>query len=311
MRHLRGLAVASLIALSGLSLRADEPAKPRSKARPTLLEARFFDGSSLKLALREEAIELISPYGRLRIPVSEIRRIDLANRTPPELAERIAVLIADLGNPQFAIRESATVELDRIRDRAYHALVEASKHKDAETAKRARDLVERVRADTPEERLEYRPFDVVTTAHSRISGRIEAAGLRAHTTQFGDVLLKLTDLRTLRNGPDSDAHEGIAVINDPGSLHAYQGQMGAVLAVRVTGNIGGSIWGSDVYTLDSQLATAAVHAGQVKPGQTAVVRIKIRQSPPTFQGSSRHGVTSSAYGPYPAAFEFVRRRGEE
>jgi len=33
-----------------------------------------------------------------------------------------------------------------------------------------------------------------------------------------------------------------------------------------------ALWGSDIYTLDSTLGMAAVHAGVVKAGQTGVVK---------------------------------------
>ena len=91
----------------------------------------------------------------------------------------------------------------------------------------------------------------------------------------------------------------------------FQGRIGATLAFRVCGNTNGSIWGSDVYTSDSTLATAAVHAGVLKPGQTAVVRVKILPSPQVYQGTSRNGVQSSSYGVYSAAFEFVRGSADD
>ena len=61
-----------------------------------------------------------------------------------------------------------------------------------------------------------------------------------------------------------------------------------------------------MYTTDSQLATAAVHAGAVRAGQTGVVKVTMLASPPAFQGSSRNGVTSNPYGPYPAAYRVGR-----
>jgi hypothetical protein len=147
---------------------------------------------------------------------------------------------------------------------------------------------------------------VIWTAHSKIAGRIDSASLRADTTQFGEVSLKLSDVRSLRTGTVLDV-ETANVVNDPGSLNAYQGQIGAIVAFRVTGNANGSIWGTDVYTFDSPLATAAVHAGLVKVGQTAVVRVKIIPSPQIYQGSQRNGIQSGSYGAYPMAYEFIRR----
>ena len=298
-----------LLVLGSSLAQADDPPKAKSKGR-VVVEARFNDGSTIKLTLRDEVIELESPYGRLRVPTNEIRRVELATRIPPDVAARIDAWIADLGNPHFQTREAATTELTRLHDRAYHALLAASKQKDAEIAKRADELLERIRAEVPEEQLEFRPHDVIWTSHSKIAGRIDSASLRADTTQFGEVALKLSDVRSLRTGPLADV-ETANVVNDPGNLNAYQGRVGSIVAFRVTGNANGSIWGTDVYTFDSPLSTAAVHAGLVKVGQTGVVRVKIIPSPQTYQGSLRNGVQSNPYGAYSMAYEFIRRPADD
>jgi serine/threonine-protein kinase len=97
-----------------------------------------------------------------------------------------------------------------------------------------------------------------------------------------------------------------APVPDPGNLTAYQGQVGQTLYFRVTGSRDGSLWGTDVYTTDSSLATAAVHAGVLTEGQTGTVQVKIVAPPPSFRGSTRNGVTSSDWEAYPAAFEVSR-----
>jgi hypothetical protein len=70
------------------------------------------------------------------------------------------------------------------------------------------------------------------------------------------------------------------------------------------------VWGTDVYTSDSRLAIAAVHAGVLKEGETGVVRVMLMDPPPAFAGSSRHGITTSAYGQYQGAYQFVRLANE-
>ena len=89
---------------------------------------------------------------------------------------------------------------------------------------------------------------------------------------------------------------------DPGNLVGYEAQVGQSFSFSVTGQTAGPLWGTDVYTTDSLLACAAVHAGKVRPGERKVVRVTIVTPPPAFQGSTRNGVTSSAYGPYPGAY---------
>jgi hypothetical protein len=93
---------------------------------------------------------------------------------------------------------------------------------------------------------------------------------------------------------------------DPGNLTAYEGQVGQTLSFRVTGSRDGSVWGTDVYTTDSSLATAAVHAGALKEGETGNVKVKIVAPPPSFRGSTRNGVASNDWEAYPSAFQVSR-----
>ena len=79
----------------------------------------------------------------------------------------------------------------------------------------------------------------------------------------------------------------------------------------MTGTANNNIWGTGTYTLDSYLPMAAVHAGVIKNGETATVKVKIVASPNQFTGSSQNGVGSAPYGQYPAgAYEFLIKKSE-
>ena len=78
--------------------------------------------------------------------------------------------------------------------------------------------------------------------------------------------------------------------------------VGATYYFRVQGAPEGPLWGTDVYTGDSSLAVAAVHAGLVKPGDSTIVKVYTVAAPPQFTGSVRHGVTSHDFGRYGSAY---------
>lgn len=65
--------------------------------------------------------------------------------------------------------------------------------------------------------------------------------------------------------------------------------------VVVTGRTGGTVYGSNPYTDDSDLGTAAVHAGLIKTGETATIERYDAQVYSSYTGSSRNGVTTSTY----------------
>jgi len=88
----------------------------------------------------------------------------------------------------------------------------------------------------------------------------------------------------------------IAATPDPGNLVNYREQTGESFSFMVTGSASGSIWGTDIYTDDSNLATAAVHAGVLVDGESGVVIVTILPGEDSYLGSERNGVTSWDYG---------------
>ncbi len=68
----------------------------------------------------------------------------------------------------------------------------------------------------------------------------------------------------------------------------------------------GRLWGTDLYTDDSTVCLAAVHAGVIDADRGGNVTIEIRPGVSAYTGSTRNGVTSSGYGAWGGSFVFVR-----
>jgi hypothetical protein len=100
--------------------------------------------------------------------------------------------------------------------------------------------------------------------------------------------------------------QGLLASDAPARIQDLCDTPGTTYYFRVTGAIDGSVWGTDVYTGDSALGAAAVHAGAVKPGETAVVRVTVMPPPPQYHGSIRHGVTTHDFGHFAAAYRLDR-----
>ena len=62
------------------------------------------------------------------------------------------------------------------------------------------------------------------------------------------------------------------------------------------------MWGTDIYSGDSTLGAAAVHAGLLNPGQTDFLKVTVVPPPDRFPGTPRNGVTSTEYGRYQYAW---------
>lgn len=85
----------------------------------------------------------------------------------------------------------------------------------------------------------------------------------------------------------------------------WRGQNGQRIRVSCSGGgTFGSVWGTGVYTDDSSICTAAVHAGLITRAAGGTVTIAIRAGQASYTGSSRNGVTSGDYGSWNGSFVF-------
>jgi hypothetical protein len=81
-----------------------------------------------------------------------------------------------------------------------------------------------------------------------------------------------------------------------------RGHLGETFEVEVTGSTEGTIWGTGVYTDDSPVATAAVHAGLLKPGERGKVRVTILPGRSSYEGSLRNGIRSDAFDSFEGSY---------
>jgi hypothetical protein len=93
----------------------------------------------------------------------------------------------------------------------------------------------------------------------------------------------------------------------PRNLEGLRDRVGESFVFEVTGTIDGALWGTDVYTSDSCLGKAAVHAGILRANETGTVRVAIVECLPNYKGTTRNGVTSSHWAdPWHGAYRVER-----
>ena len=89
----------------------------------------------------------------------------------------------------------------------------------------------------------------------------------------------------------------------PTNMHGLCETVGTTYYFRVTGVTEGQLWGTDIYSGDSTIGAAAVHAGLLKPGETDFFRVIVVTPPEKYPGTLRNGVTSTEYGRYQYAWK--------
>lgn len=95
-------------------------------------------------------------------------------------------------------------------------------------------------------------------------------------------------------------------LENPGTMHAYANMVGKSFLVRVTGRSTGSVYGTAFFTYDSDIATASVHCGALRSGETGVVIVSMISAGEPHVGSVKNGVRSYDYGIYPASYTIRR-----
>ena len=262
------------------------------------------DGSKINVRLAEEPVVIETPHGKLSIPADDVRQIVFALRLTKEEENQITQWINALAAPDQTVRQKAAAELFALQGKAWQQLEQAEKEAEQAIAQQAAALLDKLWDAFPSSELIGRDADVVETPEAKIVGRIAVETLKIHTTQFGELELKLVDARTLRSlalpEPDAEENDDLSgARNDPGNLKSLESQVGQTYLFRVTGATNGTLYGSNPYTTDSLLAAAVVHVGFLKPGETGIVRVKMMGNLAMYAGATRNGLASSNYSGYP------------
>ncbi len=100
------------------------------------------------------------------------------------------------------------------------------------------------------------------------------------------------------------------VWNTPASMLTYEN--GKTYKFKCpAGGKESTIWGTDVYTADSSVCTAAVHVGMIKFESGGTVTIELRPGESSYRGTLRNSVKSNDYGAYAHSFVLIRTRASE
>jgi ElaB/YqjD/DUF883 family membrane-anchored ribosome-binding protein len=202
-----------------------------------------------------------------------------------ELPEDARLLIEQGEQSLDDIRAEADTEIAAIRARADQAIEQIRARAD-DAAGGVRQRAEQATREGVRRLLErLKPLQAAYVKEGKLD---EALAIRDRVRR---LRVRLADVRP-----------------DPGTLADFEGQQeGSSLLFEVTGSTDGAVWGTDIYTSDSTLSAAAVHAGALRPGEHGIVRVTFVDAlNVAFQGSERNGVWSEDFGEYPVGFRVAR-----
>jgi len=79
---------------------------------------------------------------------------------------------------------------------------------------------------------------------------------------------------------------------------------GSTISGTCPANCDGTVWGTDIYTADSSVCTAAIHAGVIPANEGGFVVFDLLDGQESYVGSDANGVSTLDYGAWGASFAF-------
>ncbi len=108
---------------------------------------------------------------------------------------------------------------------------------------------------------------------------------------------------TPKKKDSTDTSEEILPISWNTNTSQFKGEAGQIYKFECPPNgIAGAVWGSDIYTGDTSICTAAVHVGLFTLEEGGIVTIEYRPGRQAYGSTERNGITSYTYGEYERSF---------
>jgi hypothetical protein len=191
-------AILAYLFLLPISVIAQEAKSKPAPGEGGRFEGKFADNSVVTLNISDASLAVTTKYGKLTVPLDEVKRIELGFRYPEGMEAKINAAAEDLGSTDFKTREQAQKQLIAYGELALPAVRKVMKSSIVEASRRAEEILKKLEDTLPKEKLEIREYDMIVTATMTIKGNIETTSLKAKTKYFGDTIVKLADLRELR-----------------------------------------------------------------------------------------------------------------
>ena len=234
-----GVLFVFILAIPGFGQEAKKPTRPANE-----MEVSFANGSVVKMVLKTPSVEIETAYGKLTVPINEIRQIEFGVHLSPETEAKVESAIANLNSEVFRVRELAGLELIKIGPDAFLAVHLAANRGELEGSRRAKQILQTLQQSLPAKDQRLQVDDQIITPKFTILGRIATRSVKAQADYFGEVELTITQLRTMRS------------TEAPGDLTVQ------VDAAKYA-SVGGTEWLATDFRLDGRSKLTITASGQV------------------------------------------------
>ena len=139
---------------------------------------------------------------------------------------------------------------------------------------------------------------IAVVALSNSTGRESAAS----TTQ---TLLKQYSAPTLNGTISYSGNTATSIPAGTTNMVDYR-NTSSIYSITITGDnsVGAGIWGTTIYTDDSNIMKAAMHSGFISHGETKTVYIVILPGQQSYAASTQNSISSNSYGSFAGSYKF-------
>jgi hypothetical protein len=232
------------VPMIGATLSLAQHSGKKDAPRANHAEVRLHDGSLVRMTILQDSVDVLTKYGKLTIPLRDIRRIEFGRHLPEGVEPQIEQAIKQMGDDDFKKRDTAAKQLEGLGPMAYPALQKvAAATGDLEVVKRASLVLKRIDNAVPPEQLKFKHEDTIQTVEFTITGRIVSPAIKVRSDTFGEFDLKLCQLRSLHQRTQSGDVEMMVDSSQFGTTNEQWFDTGVVmdsnlrLSIRADGQI--------------------------------------------------------------------------
>ena len=174
-------------------------------SKPPEVEVIFRDGSVVRMAIEPGTnIDIETAYGRLTIPLVDLRRLRLQPRLSEAEQKKIETAIAELADKSFDVRKAAVGRLQSMGLRAMPAMQAARQSNDPEVRQRVNEVLEEMEKRIPAEDLELASSDKLETENLQTGGTVVTRSFPGRSKILGEVEVRLAQVYSLRSMTSPD-----------------------------------------------------------------------------------------------------------
>jgi len=216
---MRYVFVCCLFVVIGLGLFAQEDKKQADKVKkPLSHQLRMIDGSSINGVLKNKEISIKTRFGTLVVPVSDVVSIVPGLKSHPHIKKEIEELVAKLSHIDKKIQIQAFAQLGQKSPKHLNllkkSLEKCDKQKQKKAIQKINEIIENYENFLDDLGDKERASYLFIEEDRMVSKTFEIIGKVMHTSfglksQYGDLEIKLTDLKKLVTSDDDHGRQAI------------------------------------------------------------------------------------------------------